>query len=493
MNVPWPKIEPEFKTPYLIFIILSFLTCFFSLGHFHPDEHFQVLEYVNAFTNPHLREGLTWEYTQRMRPWFLPIVYHFFSLPLKVVGVKSPFVLAFLFRFISFFISQFAIFYLFKNINLSFDNKKAKQYAYWGLGLTWFIPYFLVRTSSDTLSAFISIFGIALISLRCLDKSNQPLKLREVFLWCFMASVAFLIRYQSLILFGGAWLYLMIYSDFRKWKVILIPFIVLLFISSELIFNYLGYGEFLSSTWNHIYQNIFLGKAKTWGTDPWWSYIVFALKKGAPPLSLALLISTFLYWWKKKKNIWTFSTIPFLVAHLFVSHKELRFLMPIIILSPFFLFSVFDLEFKRIDAFLKNKAFKIFVSLTVVVNFILLFKVIFSPAYSPVSFYQFLAENLKSEEKIYYLDEGRKRATPKLEMNFFNPLKIKLLPLGQRVKNTDLRTWVFTDKYIEHTIVNKLGQCKIVYSSRPDWIFKYNFYNWTKRASVWRLWDCHLN
>ena len=61
-----------FNSPYKNIFILSLfvylITAFFSVGYYHPDEHFQLLELCNYKLGNSPASDLAWEFNERIRP-----------------------------------------------------------------------------------------------------------------------------------------------------------------------------------------------------------------------------------------------------------------------------------------------------------------------------------------------------------------------------------------------------------------------------------------
>ena len=135
-------------------ILLSFLPfficAFFSDGFLHPDEHYQILELLNLkITDIHKDEIFNWDFQLKMRSWFQVFIYYLIA---KISFVNNPFTLAFLFRVFNALLGWLGL-YL---ISLR-DVKSVISFA--SISWVWFVPFLLVRTSSEAMSTSLFLIG----------------------------------------------------------------------------------------------------------------------------------------------------------------------------------------------------------------------------------------------------------------------------------------------------------------------------------------------
>ena len=259
------KLRPSgfFEWRWLTGILFA-LTAIFSVGFHHPDELYQVMEYMNVYAGRQdvsTLSQLEWQY--KMRPWFQPIVFHWLTTPLEWIGLGNPFTKSMFLRILTglFAVYTFSLWalYLFSSKQGEQDKELTFEITLW-----WFIPYFAVRTSSDTIGALFSLCALAFIFLDF--KRQKKIHLGSFLTFCIFSAIAFLFRYQTLIITAPALLWMLFIAkiDLKKFfgGIFLIAFIGQL----EWVFNFLGYGEWVCSTWNHAYSNVILKVSHTFGT-----------------------------------------------------------------------------------------------------------------------------------------------------------------------------------------------------------------------------------
>src|SRR5687768_8209617 len=91
------------KTKQLIILgfIFFIIAAIFSDGYFHPDEHFQLLEFANYKMGGVSGEHLPWEFDEQMRPTFQVTIVYGLCMMLKSMGMFDPFVVSMLLRFLA--------------------------------------------------------------------------------------------------------------------------------------------------------------------------------------------------------------------------------------------------------------------------------------------------------------------------------------------------------------------------------------------------------
>ena len=289
-------------------------------------------------------------------------------------------------------------------------------------------------------------------------------------------------------------------------------------------FNYLKF---------NLVSNAYMGNAF------WWSYLPLTLNRFFPPLSLFLIFIFFYIWILLPKNLITWLTLPYLIIHILIPHKELRFMFPIFAFFPFAIGYVID------DIFIKRKLLfniankritkKIFYFLFVL-N-ILGLVTIFVPANSSYRFYKNFFE-LDNINHFYYFNdrllESGEQKNPfyegDQELHFYNRFEyikydtieneqientIAFKKITEIDKNTisskneiifmhvlknsvnfdDLNNgeyWIIVSQwdYIKKLI--KLD-CSIEFASFPSWVFKININNWLSRTDIKTMFKCNFN
>jgi phosphatidylinositol glycan class B len=171
---------------------------------------------------------------------------------------------------------------------------------------------------------------------------------------------SFLFRYQIAFAFLGIvlWLIFIRKELISKVGATLFSFLIVVLIGFFIDSWY--YGEWTITILNYFTVNIIEGKAAQFGTSPWYYYFFLIFNYSIFPIGAIILISFITVGITKYKNIIPWIIIPFFVGHSLVSHKELRFLFPLVNFIPIIIIMSFDyFSMKKWNTLSKNNV-KIF-------------------------------------------------------------------------------------------------------------------------------------
>jgi phosphatidylinositol glycan class B len=220
-----------------------------------------------------------------------------------------------------------------------FQEERQRKAAVKTISLLGFLPYMLVRTSSEALSSSFSMIGFALLILGSVKEDGASFEKRRypgktLFITGVLWGLAFEFRYQCAFLIAG-FVFWMLFVSINKKDAVKCAAIQF----SGIIFSMLlctaidvwGYGAFIFAPWKYLEMNIFQNIAGIFGTMPFWGYfdlIVTGCRfKPAVILTILLTIGTLCAWVRYPRHPLTWGTFLFFIAHCLVGHKELRFLM----------------------------------------------------------------------------------------------------------------------------------------------------------------------
>src|SRR5690606_2039502 len=81
-------------------ILIHIIAAWFSVGFYHPDEHYQIIEFANYKLGGIPATELPWEFPAEMRPAFQPLMAY---IIFKIAGLftSDAYILAFILRLIS--------------------------------------------------------------------------------------------------------------------------------------------------------------------------------------------------------------------------------------------------------------------------------------------------------------------------------------------------------------------------------------------------------
>jgi hypothetical protein len=235
-------------------------------------------------------------------------------------------------------------------------------------------------------------------------------------------------------------------------------------------------------------QNMFLGKAASFGVEPWYWYFIQLFEQAIPPYSLLLLIGFFALLYKQPKNIITWSSFMFLIGHLLVAHKELRFLFPLSYFVPFMVLTGISVVQSISTSNSYQNVVNFFGKAFLVINPILLLIICIKPANEIGSLYSQLS-SIKIEKTILYQDKNPYRLTPQ-EASFYMNNKLNILQVDSFLTQTNSSTSDTVLFYSEDLNFKSIGELQVVgtaWTNTPDWLRKLNFNNWLDRRNNYTL------
>jgi len=331
---PWS--DPTTRKLLLFNLVVTLITAWNSETFFHPDEHYQIIEFVGlklGFTRP---DELTWEFVERARPFMQPALYYLLLKPLVALGLEDRFVMIFLMRLSSCLLSFAALVSLLQTSAPWVSHAQANRWRIRWLTLAGFIPYIAVRATSENLATSCLLFALTLIVRARPAEASWPAALRLPAARAFAAGLwlgmCFEFRYQMAFSILGilAWL-AFVARDLRamSWVCLggLSPVALALFVDSW------GYGELAFPPWNYLRTNILEGVAAQYGTKWFFGYLHITLANLFAPVVILAIVGLTVCWLRRPKHLITWTSVPFIFAHSAISHKEERYMFPMFLLA----------------------------------------------------------------------------------------------------------------------------------------------------------------
>jgi phosphatidylinositol glycan class B len=310
-----------------------------SDGYHHPDEYFQTLEFAGTKLGRTPVGDLPWEHALRIRSWLQPGLYVAMARSLDAVGIHDPFAWALAFRLASGLLAWVAVAALCLVAPRLFPEPEARSTAVMALCLAWFVPYLSVRTSSENLSGSCLMIGISLLlwSLPADDSASlgppRPLVSGAVGL---LFGLAFELRFATAIVASSMAAWAIFVARLPLRRLVWAAAGVLAALGLGACVDRWGYGSWVFPAYEYLYENMAKGvAARRFGSLPPYGYLVLGATGPAAPLVAFAMAAAVVAWVRKPWNPLTWATAPFVVAHSLVSHKEMRFLFPIALATPF--------------------------------------------------------------------------------------------------------------------------------------------------------------
>jgi phosphatidylinositol glycan class B len=482
-------LNSTYQKFFLIGLLCYIVASWFSLGYHQIDEHFMILEYANFKFGLVPKRVYPWEFLSKIRPTLQPTFVYYTLQGFKSLGIIDPFFQVFLLRLFTAILAWFITCKAILRFSKSFLNQKVVFWTIASITCFWFMPYLQVRFSSENYAGI--TFVIALLVLP--STNNQQNIQSPWWRWMligFLLSCSFYFRFQMAFAILGLLLWLMLYVRplFKIYFFLLIG--ALFAIGLNLLVDYWFYGEWILTPLRYYEANITKDLASSYGTTPWYDYFILFITQGVPPISIILLVLFFVALIKRPNQLLVFVFIPFLLGHMFVPHKEFRFLYPMVI--PFLLICFSGLD--EIWKIIQEKKWLV-PSLKVLVwfNLLLLGYRCVWPAKPNHFYYNFLYHYANGKplhlitlgKGIY--DEGHNEIylyRPKGFVEDTMP-EIAFAPFLQ-TQNADSLLVLSYQAKLPYT--DSRYNTELVYVYLPKWIVNIQLNDWQSRSDIWTIW-----
>ena len=453
------------------------LSALFSTGHHHFDEHWQIVEFASFRIGRTPQWVLPWEYAAQMRPGLQPFLAYVAMVVQEALGSNNPFILSGFLRLLSGGLFLLSSSLLIRAVGPMIKHELARKWLLPVSLLTWFAVYHGCRFSAEAWSGGCFALGFALFLL-----DEKPSWRRLLIVGALMGA-CFEFKYQGGVLGLGFVLWLLIVRRiaFKQWLLLAAGLVPVLALST--LADYWLYGEWVFAPLNYIDQNLIQDKVSGFGLSPWWWYFTDVVIRALPPYSLLLLAAFPALLLLKPKNPVGWVAAPFILIHVAIGHKELRFLFPLIPLLPFATLTLLAHTDDKWKWFSK-KWFGFLKKTSVALYAVLLLVVCLKPADNYIAMYRTLYKRYEQPITLYCLhDDPYYRAAQihhyrRAELDIKVVESLEEIPLGEKV------LLVYNNRHPQPEWPDEL-HVKSVYNTYPDWMMDYNFNNWQNRSRAW--------
>jgi phosphatidylinositol glycan class B len=491
-------------------VLINIITAINSVGFYHPDEHFQILEFlaVKLPPNPFGQQPyLAWEHQAQIRSWFQIFLYYCAVMPIHWLGWSEHWQLALMMRLTTAIMAMISTAVLARGvIKNRADAPRSYVIQLWVmLGFTFFVPYFNCRTSSESLGGIFAAAALGLYLWKIaphdrapIDQATAPIdtqndanpissliaSLLVGLLWGFSFNARNQIAFA--ILGFGLWHLRHCPKPWCKALYMSLGFFAACGIG--VLTDYWGYGVWQFTPWKYFQSNILHGRAAEFGEYPWYDWFVIYYHRMRQPLAgtlFTLALGGILY---RRRSLLAWSAGAFFIGHLAVAHKEDRFLFPLyLIILPLICDLLYDVVIPRLRTIGSSLPGKIG-SFILVLNTAVLFYLATTPAElrldAAVKLEYAAYRNPSAIAPLYFVDSHPLKAVNILPMHFFAPYdRIKATEIAsiedtnQALSGKERPFYVFLDsKGCQHLDAKftALG-CRLI--SRVPRVFSYFYWN----------------
>lgn len=324
-----PSPQGGLRRGFALLAVVTLVTAWFSETFFFPDEHFQILEYMAMKLGITAPADLPWEFHAEARPFLQPFLYYLIAKPLLALGLHDLFDVVFVLRLVTGLVSLGALWVF---VQLIFDDlpddSQRRSFARM-LPFMGYLPYLFVRTASETACA--AAFTVALVMTVRASRSGRLWPM----LWAgLLGGAAFEFRYQAAFLVLGLFAWAAIIARAKLKQLVLFVIGGLAAIALSLPIDRWGYGKWCFPPWAYFDVNLIQGvAAKTFGSSPVFAYLYLELGTIFAPIAAVLIVALIGTCLRHPKHYLTWVTVPFVLIHSIVAHKEERFLFPLAIFA----------------------------------------------------------------------------------------------------------------------------------------------------------------
>jgi hypothetical protein len=205
-------------------------------------------------------------------------------------------------------------------ITLLLSNKKNANTVGWMLALLWLFPFLSVRTLVEFVSIPLIFWAVILI----IDKSKNQ-KLLYWLLAGALMGIAFSIRLQTALIFGGMGLVFLFEKKWLKTIIFGLGFLISIAILQGLA-DYYFWGYPFAQLIEYVSYN--MHSASDYTVGPWYVYLLLFFGVLIPPVSV-MLLTGFAFNWRKTAILFV-PVIIFLLFHSYYPNKQERFVITVI-------------------------------------------------------------------------------------------------------------------------------------------------------------------
>lgn len=458
-------------------LIVYLVTAIFSVGYYHFDEHFQILEFCNYKLGESPASDLPWEFHEKIRPALQPMLAFWLIKVLGVFFIKDPFASALVLRLITAMLAWFVTYKISGLLIGTFTTETGKKLFLFMGFLLGYVPFLSVRFSSENLSA-LSFLG-ALYFILASGSASPERRAVKLAAAGALLGFSFFFRFQIAFEIVGLFFWLLIIRKSSIKDIQLIAFSMALVIMNCMFLD--SYESFQFTPYNYFDANILRDKASGFGTEDGMYYLNSFIFKVVPLFGVILLLLFVCGCISRPKDVFVWCLLPFLMIHFLIPHKELRFLFPLAF--GFSYLTAAGLESLIIRLKIPGSGKLIFIPV-VLMNVPFLINNMLSPADKPLYFYKLTGDLSSKKEAVLVSREPHAFDLWGLKCNFYKSCRIKCLELPD---TKDFLTYLDKNPADTLYVMEKASFIKRkyehysiahVYPAYPDWTSSFNFGNW---------------
>lgn len=317
---------------FALALALTVAAAIFSASYFHPDEHFQTLEFASLKLGRATPATAVPEYVLKMRSWLLPFVDTMWVRLFEACGLRNPFTQVMMLRLLHGALSLSATVALMRSVFSDRDVSNGQKPEAWRWSWVWlfaFVPYLAVRTSAENVAGALFAWSFVMFERARTAQVMRPG--RAALLGGALLGMAFEVRFQILFLAAGYLLALIVRK--RRVRLASAAWAAAGFVGAialGALCNRWGYGSWEFPLLSYYTQNISKGMARSFGVEPWFAFSYLPIVNVCMPAAVLCIVAAAHFVYKHPRHALSCILTVGLVGQSVFSHKEERFLFPMI-------------------------------------------------------------------------------------------------------------------------------------------------------------------
>ncbi len=339
----------------------------------------------------------------------------------------------------------------------------------WAVPLTWlafWTPFLAARTSSESLAASFTVLAVAALARATLGRGETALLLGAGLLF----GLAFEVRFAAAVVPAGLAVWGLATRRLRLRDVGLLAAGVLPVVALAGVVDRWGYGGWTFPPLRYLEVNLWQDvAAERFGSRPWYGYVSLAGTSVLAPLVLLAFVGAATAWVRFPGHILSASTAPFVLAHVALAHKEMRFLFPVAPLAP----ALLVLAASRAEGWLPGLArrpVRLFLGLLLAVNLAALAGLTLVPPRPQTAFQRHVYRSWPDRFVAVQLSPTSPWSPAGLEMHFYRPRELVLQRASSLEKaEPKRRAFLVIGSAWEQPSAPGFA-CEALYRPFPEWV-----------------------
>ncbi|NCA84523.1 MAG: hypothetical protein EOM83_03005 [Clostridia bacterium] len=347
-------------------------TAWYSSGWMHGDEHYQIIEFAAAKAGLVPQESLAWEHAAQIRPALQPALAWLVMEVCQLAGCTNPFTTTFILRLLTALFAITVIWFFTRSVRHLIRPRHWSWFLFFSFFI-WFLPMLNVRFSSETWSGLMLLAAAGFVVRPEISKRHYAAA-------GLLLGLAFLFRYQTAFASAGLLLWLLLINKTRLRQ--FIPLITAGFaiVLAGVALDSWWYQALAFVPWNYFNETLLQSDPAAFGTAPWYYYFFYIFRYAFFPLGIVILAAVAGLVITKPKSLFVWIITPYLLIHILIPHKEVRFLFPLANFVAVVVYLAIAAVGMRLKVLAIRKVLLVVLILIGLINLIAVIPASFSPA-----------------------------------------------------------------------------------------------------------------